>query len=138
MDKLLVGKHLFAIQWISLDKFGYVNITKTEKNDVYNISGIQDGSTCSDDVEGRKNGDFIKIHGTITAEYRDQLRFNGKIIQKSYQMNNGQPFSYSGEYYFIQLEGKHYWRMGVLGPNGWGMGVLSPDGFTTYIDIFLK
>lgn len=129
-DKIILGKHLFSSQWISWDNFGKVVITKTKKANVYNISGIQDGTTCSDNENGRSNGDYLKIQGTITVKSQSELVFNGKIVLKIYHLNNGQPCIREGEYHFLATEGRRYWRMQEMN---------NPcDGVCDYVDIFFK
>lgn len=129
-DKIMLGKHLFSSQWISWDNFGKVVITKTKKSNVYNISGIQDGTICSDDENGRRNGDYLKIQGTITVKNKSEFVFNGKIVLKIYYLNNGQPCIREGEYHFLATEGRRYWRMQEMN---------NPcDGVCDYVDIYFK
>ena len=41
------------------------------------IIGKQDGRNCSDDEQGRMNGDYVSIEGTLTVVSKTKLIFNG-------------------------------------------------------------
>lgn len=108
--KSLVGNHMLSLQWISWNKFGKAVITKGATEGVYNISGKQD-SSCCDEYDGRNNGDFVSIEGTIRKIDDKQLVFNGKIITKVYHINGGQEVVREGEYIFLSTQGRKYWRL---------------------------
>ncbi len=110
-DKLLVGNHMFSSQWISWKKFGKVTISKTDAPQVYSISGMQDGVTCSDEEEGRDNADYLMIEGTITPKSKTHLVFEGKIILKIYHNNDGKPCVREGTFNFMSTQGRRYWRL---------------------------
>ena len=120
LDKILVGTHLFSLQWISWEKFGKAKITKTGKKNVYKISGRQDDA----------RGNYLTIQGTIIAKSKTELVFKGKIITRVDYINNGQPCVRDGEYHFLQTEGRHYWRLQEM--------VNPCESCCDYVDIFLK
>ena len=129
-DKLLVGDHMFSSQWISWKKFGKVTITKTDTPNVYKITGKQDGATCSDDQDGRDNGDYLTIEGTLTPVSKTELIFEGKIVQKAYCVDEGEPCPREGKFTFKATDGRRYWRLQEM---------RSPcDNCVDYIDIFFK
>ncbi len=129
-DKLLVGNHMFSSQWISWKKFGKATITKTDTPNVYNISGMQDGTTCSDLEEAHDNADFLMIEGTITPKSKTHLVFKGKIIQKIYHLSDGKPCVREGTFNFMSTQGRRYWRLQERS---------NPcDSVCDYIDIYFK
>lgn len=125
----MLGMHLFSLQWISWDRFGKVNITKGKDENTYYI-GKQDGRNCSDDEQGRMNGDYVSIEGTLTVVSKTKLIFNGTIITKAYYVNNGQEFVRNGQFHFEATSGRKYWRLQEME---------NPcDNVTDYVDIDFK
>lgn len=129
-DKMMLGSHLFSLQWISWDRFGKVNITKGNDDRTYYVSGKQDGRTCSDEEKGRQNGDFVSINGTLTVVSKTKLIFNGTIITKVYHINNGQECVREGQFTFESTGGRKYWRLQEM--------TNQCDGCTDYVDIYFK
>ena len=124
----MLGMHLFSLQWISWDRFGKVNITKGKDENTYYIIGKQDGRNCSDDEQGRINGDYVSIDGTLTVVSKTKLIFNGTIITKAYCVNNGQECVRNG--HFESTSGRRYWRLQEME---------NPcDNVTDYVDIYFK
>lgn len=129
-DKMLLGTHLFSLQWISWNRFGKANITKGKDDNTYYITGKQDGRNCSDEEKGRANGDFVSIDGTLTVVSKTKLIFNGTIITKVYHLNNGQECVRNGQFHFEAASGRRYWRLQEMG---------NPcDDVTDYVDIYFK
>ncbi len=137
LDKLLVGNHYLTLQWISWDwwKFGLASITKTDEPRVYRIKGDQDGSTCSEAEQGRKNGDFLRIDGTLKAVDETHLIFTGTIDIKVYHINDGKEYRREGTYHFKSRNGRKYWRLQNLKYRG--PGSKDPNRFAVdYVDIY--
>lgn len=125
--KNLVGNHMLSLQWISWKKFGKAVITKGAEEGTYYITGTQ-GSACCDEANGRNNGDYLSIEGTLRKIDDKHLVFNGKIITKVYHINGGQEVVREGEYNFLSTQGRKFWRMQEMqNPTG--------DG-TDYVDIY--
>jgi len=106
----LIGNHMLSLQWISWKKFGKVVITKGAEAGTYNISGRQ-GSECCDEEQGRQNGDFVSIEGTLRRIDTKHLVFTGKIITKVYHINGGQECVREGEFNFLSTQNRKYWRL---------------------------
>ncbi len=137
LDKLLVGNHDLSLQWISWDwwHFGLASITKTDTPRVYRIKGYQDGTLSSEDERGRKNGDFLKIDGTLTAVDETHLIFTGTIDIKVYHINGGKAYRREGTFDFKARNGRKYWRLQNLKYKG--PGSEDPNRFAVdYVDIY--
>lgn len=127
VKKSFVGNHMLSLQWISWEKFGKAVITQGAEEGVYNIVGRQ-GSECCKDAEGKENGDFVSIEGTIRKVDEKTLIFNGKITTRVYHINNGENVVREGEFTFLSTQGRKYWRLqDMKNPTG--------DG-TDYVDIY--
>lgn len=127
VTKSFVGNHMLSLQWISWEKFGKAVITQGAEEGVYNIVGRQ-GAECCDEAEGKNNGDFVSIEGTIRKVDEKTLIFNGKITTRVYHINNGENVVREGEYTFLSTQGRKYWRLqDMKNPTG--------DG-TDYVDIY--
>ncbi len=125
--KTFVGNHMLSLQWISWKKFGKAVITQGAEEGVYNISGRQ-GAECCDEADGRNNGDFVSIEGTIRKVDDLTLIFNGTITTRVYHINGGENVVREGEYEFKSTDGRKYWRLqDMKNPTG--------DG-TDYVDIY--
>ena len=125
--KSFIGNHMLSLQWISWEKFGKAVITQGAEEGVYNISGLQ-GSECCKEADGRNNGDFVSIEGTIRKVDDKTLIFNGKITTRVYHINNGENVVREGEFTFLSTDGRKYWRLqDMKNPTG--------DG-TDYVDIY--
>ncbi len=113
----LLGKHKLSLQWISWDYFGTATIT--EKNGTLNLKGEQ---------KSRKDNDFVKVAGTITAIETKSFTFIGTIITQVSYINGGKPCLREGEMTFAITGKRKYWRLQQM---------QSPCGTETdYVDIY--
>jgi hypothetical protein len=95
-----VGKHLFALHWISWEKFGSVNIKKIN-NKKYSIKGSQ-----KDD-----KGNYVTIDGFLIPVEKGKLTFIGEIVTKTSGNNNGEACVKKGTYIFLCKPERKYWRL---------------------------
>jgi hypothetical protein len=115
-DTMLIGTHLFSLQWISWEKFGNAEIGKTGDN--YSIKGRQDG----------ENGNYITINGTIVPVSKLHLVFEGEIEIQIDHINNGTPCKRTGLFNFKSTKNRKYWRLQEMD---------NPcDSVTDYVDIY--
>lgn len=120
MKNKILGKHTLALQWISWDYFGIIDIY--EENGVIKAVGEQKSREHS--------GDYLKVNGTLNLVSELEFRFTGEIITKIYHLNNGNPCTRRGTYTFKSYSGRQYWRM---------LEMDNPcDGVTDYVDIYFK
>ena len=113
----LLGKHKLSLQWISWDYFG--TATVTEKNATLYLKGEQ---------KSRKDTDFVKVDGTITAIEAKSFTFTGTIITQVSYINQGKPCTREGEMIFAITGKRKYWRLQQM---------QSPCGTETdYVDIY--
>lgn len=113
----LLGKHKLSLQWISWDYFG--TATVTEKNGMLYLKGEQ---------KSRKDTDFVKVYGTITAIEAKSFTFTGTIITQVSYINGGKPCQREGEMTFAITGKRKYWRLQQM---------QSPCGTETdYVDIY--
>jgi len=99
--KMLLGKHRFALQWISWNYFGTAIVT--DKKGVLYLKGEQKGRGGSDD--------FLTIDGTVTQIDEKEFKFNGKIVTKVSHLNEGKPCPREGEMTFAITKNRRYWRL---------------------------
>ncbi len=99
--KMLLGKHRFALQWISWDYFGTALVT--DKKGVLYLKGEQKGRGAS--------GDFLTIDGTLTQIDEKEFTFSGKIVTKVTHLNEGKPCPREGEMTFAITKNRRYWRL---------------------------
>lgn len=117
--KMLLGRHMLSLQWISWDYFGSATVKKSEG--VYSIIGEQ---------KGRGNTDFLKIDGTIKSIDAKEFVFDGTIISQISHINGGAPCRREGEFTFKFTGKRKYWRL---------MQMDNPcDPVTDYVDIYFK
>jgi hypothetical protein len=117
--QMLLGKHLFSLQWISWDYFGKAAVT--QKGGVFFLKGEQ---------KSREGDDYLTIDGTITEINRYDFRFSGKIVTKISHINNGEPCVREGDFTFKITGKRKYWRL---------MEMDNPcDPVTDYVDIFFR
>lgn len=118
--KMLLGKHRFALQWISWDYFGTAIIT--DKKGVLYLNGEQKGRGGSDD--------FLTIDGVVTQIDEKKFKFNGKIVTKVSRLNEGKPCPREGEMSFAITKNRRYWRL---------RDMQNPcDDVLDYVDIFFR
>lgn len=120
MKLKILGKHTLALQWISWDYFGTIDIW--EENGVIKAVGEQ---------KSREHpGDYLKVNGTLNLISELEFRFTGEITTKVYHLYNGNPCVRRGTYTFKSYSGRQYWRM---------LEMDNPcDGVTDYVDIYFK
>ena len=117
--KMLLGKHLLSLQWISWDYFGAANIVN--QKGVYYLKGEQ---------KQRKGTDYVKVDGTITEINAKDFKFNGVIEMRISHINNGEPCKREGEITFAATKNRKYWRLQEMD---------NPcDGVTDYVDIYFR
>lgn len=98
--KMLLGKHLFSLQWISWDYFGAATVTD-QKGTLY-LKGEQ---------KGRGNADFVTIDGTITEINKTDFKFDGTVTTQVSYINGGKPCKREGSLTFAVSGKRKYWRM---------------------------
>ena len=117
--KMLLGKHLLSLQWISWDRFG--TATVTNENGVLYLKGSQKGSG---------NTDFLSIDGTITEINAKEFKFDGTIVMRISHINGGEPCERNGAMTFAVTGKRKYWRLQEM---------KSPCDVTTdYVDIYFR
>jgi len=117
--KMLLGKHLLSLQWLSWDYFGAANVT--DKKGVLYLKGEQ---------KGRGNTDFVKIDGRIISIDKNEFKFDGTIIIQISHNNNGEPCERTGEMTFAITGKRKYWRLQEM---------TNPcDEVTDYVDIYFR
>ncbi|MGO1242945.1 MAG: hypothetical protein ACTJHT_08650 [Sphingobacterium sp.] len=117
--KIREGKHNISLQWISWDNLGEAEI-KSFENNTYRIDGEQTDP---------KNGDYLKIHGTLEPISEKELKFVGTVATKSASVNRGEPCVKEGEQQFLSTKNRKYWRMQDMENCEGGMVV-------DYVDIY--
>ncbi|MEZ5306687.1 MAG: hypothetical protein R2684_06015 [Pyrinomonadaceae bacterium] len=117
--RILSGKHMFSLQWISWDWFGSASVTN--KAGVYYLKGSQ---------KSRENDDLLTIDGVITEINRYNFKFNGKITTKVSHIAGGEECVREGDMTFAITGKRKYWRLQEMD---------NPcDGVTDYVDIYMR
>ena len=117
--RMLAGKHMLSLQWISWDHFG--SATVTNKEGLYSIKGGQ---------KGRGNSDFVTIDGTIKSIDTKEFVFDGKIVMQISHINEGKPCVRDGEFTFKITGKRKYWRLQQID---------NPcDEVADYVDIYFR
>lgn len=117
--RMLLGKHLFSLQWISWDHFGSANVT--EKDGLLHLKGEQ---------KSRENDDYLTIEGVVTELNRYDFTFQGKIVTRVDHINSGEPCVREGEMTFRITGKRKYWRLQQMD---------SPcEEVVDYVDIFFR
>jgi hypothetical protein len=98
--QMLLGKHLFSLQWISWDYFGTATIT--DKKGILYLKGEQ---------KQRGGRDFVKIEGRIVSIEKKEFVFDGTIVTQISHINNGEPCMRTGEMTFAITKNRKYWRL---------------------------
>lgn len=117
--KLLLGRHMLSLQWISWDYFG----SATVKNEagVYSLRGKQNG---------RGNDDFLTIEGNIISIDTNEFKFEGTITTRVSHINAGEPCVRQGDFTFRITGKRKYWRLQEMD---------NPcDEATDYVDIYFR
>jgi len=119
--KMLLGRHMLSLQWISWDHFGTATISNSKG--LYRIKGEQKG-------RGQSNGDYLRIDGFITSIDAKEFAFSGKIETRISHINDGDPCVRDGNYTFAITGKRKYWRMQEMD---------NPcDTATDYVDIYFR
>ncbi|HMQ04117.1 MAG TPA: hypothetical protein PKD26_09390 [Pyrinomonadaceae bacterium] len=117
--RMLLGKRMLSLQWISWEHFGTATVTNTRG--VYRIKGEQ---------KGRGNSDLLRIDGYISSIDAKEFTFQGTIITQISHINDGEPCTREGEFVFRITGNRKYWRL---------MQMDNPcDQATDYIDIYFR
>ena len=115
----IIGRHLFALQWISdwEKNFGAAVI---EKND----------GVITINAKEREGEDYIILQGTIEIISNTEFKVNGSLVTRVSYLNTGDPCERNGIFTFKKTGKKKYYRMQEME---------SPCGaYTDYVDIFLN
>jgi hypothetical protein len=119
--RMLLGRHMFSLQWVSWDYFGVATVTN--RDGVYTMKGEQKG-------RGQSASDFVTIYGTITSIDAKEFAFTGKIVTQVSHINGGQPCVRDGEFTFKITGKRRYWRLQQMD---------NPcDPVTDYVDIYFR
>jgi hypothetical protein len=119
--RMLLGRHLVSLQWISWDYFGRANVT--ERKGVLYLKGEQKG-------RGESSADYLKIDGVITRVDAKEFKFDGKITVRVSHINSNAPCERTGEMTFRVTGKRKYWRL---------MEMDNPcEGVTDYVDIYFR
>jgi hypothetical protein len=114
---MLLGRHLFSLQWISWDRFGAATVT--DQSGVFRLKGEQ-----------RKGRDFVKIDGVITSIDATEFKFDGTITTQISQIAGGAPCERTGEMTFAITGKRKYWRLQEM---------QNPcDDVVDYVDIYFR
>ncbi len=117
--KMLLGKHLFSLQWISWDYFGAATVT--DKKGVLYLKGEQ---------KQRGGTDFVRIDGTIISVAKKEFVFDGTIVTQISYINNGEACTRTGEMTFARSGKRKYWRLQAID---------NPcDEAADYVDIYFR
>lgn len=117
--KMVLGKHLLTLQWISWDYFGAATVT--ERNGVMRLKGEQ---------KQRSGSDYVRLDGTITEINAKDFIFDGEIEMRVSHINGGEPCKRTGEMTFAITQKRRYWRLQQMD---------NPcDEATDYVDIYLR
>jgi hypothetical protein len=95
-----VGKHLFALHWISWQKFGSVEIKKINSKK-YSVKGSQKD----------EKGNYVTIDGVLIPVVKGKMTFIGIIVTKKSGNNYGLPCIKNGTYTFLCAPDRKYWRL---------------------------
>lgn len=117
--KMLLGRHMLSLQWISWDHFG--SATVTNKGGVYRIKGQQ---------KGRGNSDLLTVDGVIISIDEKEFVFGGRIVTQVSHINSGEPCTREGEFVFKITGKRKYWRLQQMD---------NPcDPVTDYVDVYFR
>jgi hypothetical protein len=114
---MLVGGHLFSMQWVSWDRFG--RATVTEHDGILTLK-----------AEQRYNGEYVTVDGTIVSVDTKEFVFEGKIITRVSHINGGEPCVRDGRFTFAITQNRKYWRLQQMD---------NPcESVTDYIDVYFR
>ena len=119
--RMLLGKHMVSLQWVSWDYFGAATVMN--RRGEYVIKGEQRG-------RGEQATDFMTIDGVITSIDAKEFGFSGKIVTQVSHINGGQACVRDGEFTFKITGKRRYWRLQQMD---------NPcDPVTDYVDIYFR
>ena len=119
--KVLLGRHMLSLQWVSWDYFGVATVTN--EDGVYRIKGEQKG-------RGANATDYLKIDGTISWIAAKDFIFSGTITTQVSHINSGEPCVREGKFTFKITGKRRYWRLQQMD---------NPcDQATDYVDIYFR
>ena len=101
LERKVIGRHMLSLQWISWDYFGTCNITK-EADGRLRCVGEQ--------LSKEHPGDYLKLDGYVSIVDAKHLIFDGDISIRVYHLNDGEPYTRSGQYDFVSTNNRKYWR----------------------------
>ena len=117
--KMLLGKHLLSLQWISWDRLGAATVTN--RKGLYYIKGEQ---------KQRGGSDYLKDDGVITEINAKNFKFDGVIVMRISHINGGAQCRREGEMTFAVMGKRKYWRLQEMD---------NPcDGVTDYVNIYFR
>jgi hypothetical protein len=115
----LLGRHRLALQWISWEYFGVVDVTDT--NGTLRLAGEQ---------RSRDGEDYVKVDGVITSIDAKRFRLTGSVSTKVSHINGGKPCTRAGDMTFKITGKRQYWRLQQMD---------NPcDAVVDYVDIFFQ
>jgi hypothetical protein len=118
----LQGEHYLSLQWLSSDNWNYFgHVSVTTNQGVWRNIGRQDAA---------HSGDYITVDGVVTEIDSKDFKFNGTIVSKVSNINNGRPTTRSGAMTFRITGGSQYWRLKEMQNPA--------DDVVDYIDIYFK
>lgn len=117
--KMLTGRHMLSLQWISWDYFGVARVSN--RKGVYYLTGEQ---------KSRTGSDYLKIDGIITSIRNKEFTFEGNVTTQISHIFEGKPCHRDGELTFRITGKRKYWRMQQID---------NPcDQAADYVDIYFR
>ena len=96
--RMLVGRHMLSLQWVSWDRFGVATVT--ERAGTLYVTGEQ-----------RNGTDFVKVDGVITRVDKTEFALRGTIVTQVSHINGGRACTRDGEFTFAIKGARKYWRL---------------------------
>jgi len=116
VEKKLLGKHMFSLQWISWEEFGTATIFKDAEGALF-IDAYQ-----------ALNGDAVALTGRVIAIDAKTFIVDGELWTQVSHINGGNVCPRSGNFTFKATGNRKYWRLQEME---------NPcDGVTDYVDVF--
>ncbi len=116
VEKKLLGRHMFSLQWISWEKFGTATISKDAEGKLF--------------IDARQalDGDEVTLTGRVTAIDAKTFIVDGELRTQVSHINGGKVCPRSGSFTFKATGNRKYWRLQEME---------NPcDGVTDYVDVF--
>jgi hypothetical protein len=101
--KLLLGRHLFSLQWVSWARFGVARVF--DKDGTLYVTGYQHG------FAGQGKNDYVRMKGRIERVDKRSFVFNGTIVTRVYHINGGRPCVRQGRMVFRITGRRRFWRL---------------------------